>query len=304
VLIQRDIPDSGVNNITDRYLGEIQAWHVEKVWGEAKKAILKTYDFLENVLHVKGPNLVPFRYFYMSLAAFFFKNEDPDYELLQKYFWFYSFHNDDLLTNTTDLRQHANLLQNARRGQPLQFAPFVVDRNKLRAASYSSKGRLSRAILSLYASRNPRDWASPHRPVLADVYYILTDKPNLHHIFPLDFVEKHPGTNELDSNSLMNIAYLTQITNLEISNKNPTVYLKDYLTEDFEGVLKEHLVPSDIVTWDKEDELPENALDTFIEERISLVLECLRTKLKGMEFKTIDTKGSGKADGDTVSKPL
>lgn len=303
VLIRREIPDSGVSNITDRYLGEIQARHIEQIWWEAKKAILKMFDFLENVLYVKGPNLVPLRYFYMSIAAYFFKNQDPDYELLQKYFWFYSFHNDDLLTNTGQLWKHIDSLQNARvEGQTFQFDPFVVDREKLRGASYSSRGRLSRAILSLYANRNPRDWAFPHRPVLADVYYILTDKPNLHHIFPLDFVEKNPGTNKLDSNSLMNIAYLTQITNLEISNKNPITYLKNYFREDFEAVIKNHLVPSEIVAWAKQDVLPENALDTFIEQRIGIVVECLTSKLKGIEFKTIDTKGGGKTDGETMSK--
>lgn len=47
VIIKDDISDSGVMNITDRYLNEIRAEHIMAVWEETKKAILKTFDFLK-----------------------------------------------------------------------------------------------------------------------------------------------------------------------------------------------------------------------------------------------------------------
>jgi hypothetical protein len=273
-------------------LGEIQAKHIEQVWPDAKRAILKTFDFLENVLQLKGPNLVPFRYYYLVFTTFFYKNRDPNYQFLQQYFWFYSFHNEDLLSNTGDLWRHVELVGKSKTvGQAYKLDPFVIDRNKLRNSTYSSKGRLARAILSLYANQKPRDWATPHRFVLADVYYILTDKPNLHHVFPLDFIENNPGANKLDSNSLMNIAYLTQITNLQISNRNPVQYMKDYMTPDFSNVLGEHLVPVEILKWAKGDDLAEGALDVFIEKRIDIIVDRLKENLKGVDIQVIDTKG-------------
>ncbi len=48
-------------------------------------------------------------------------------------------------------------------------------------------------MLALYADQDPKDWQFPDRSVLVDVYYALTDQPNLHHIFPLDFCEKVLG---------------------------------------------------------------------------------------------------------------
>jgi uncharacterized protein with ParB-like and HNH nuclease domain len=291
-IIRLEIKNSGVSNITDRYLGEIQAKHIEQVWPDAKRAILKTFDFLENVLQLKGPNLVPFRYYYLVFTTFFYKNRDPNYQFLQQYFWFYSFHNEDLLSNTGDLWRHVELVGKSKTvGQAYKLDPFVIDRNKLRNSTYSSKGRLARAILSLYANQKPRDWATPHRFVLADVYYILTDKPNLHHVFPLDFIENNPGANKLDSNSLMNIAYLTQITNLQISNRNPVQYMKDYMTPDFSNVLGEHLVPVEILKWAKGDDLAEGALDVFIEKRIDIIVDRLKENLKGVDIQVIDTKG-------------
>ena len=41
---------------------------------------------------------------------------------------------------------------------------------------------------------------------------------------------------------VMNIAYLTQLTNLQISDKSPLEYLIDYDDENFEDVLKTHLI--------------------------------------------------------------
>ena len=65
---------------------------------------------------------------------------------------------------------------------------FVIDREQLRKTQYSSQGRMSTALLALYANHGPKDWGDGHVEVLASVYYELTDKPNLHHIFPQDFV--------------------------------------------------------------------------------------------------------------------
>ena len=293
IFINQKIPNSGILNITDKYLSDIKTEYIEEVWSEAAKALLKLFDFFDNHLHLKGPELIPFRYFYMTLASYFFENSNPsyeDYDFLKKYFWFYSFHNDELLRNTTHLRSHIEFLNKNKEGEEIQFDRFLMDKNKLRASSYSSKGRLSRAILSLQSNQEPKDWKHPDRSVITEVYYRLTDKPNLHHIFPTNFIANNPSKNKLDSNSLMNIAYLPQITNLGISDENPIKYLKDYDTPDFVNIMKSHLLPEELIEWSRMDSMPENALDIFIEKRIDLVIGKLKEKLSGIDFKIIDTK--------------
>ncbi len=206
VIVRDSIPDAGVHNITDRYLNVLRTEHLEAVWEEGLKAIRKVFDFLDNHLHLPGPALVPYRYFYMSLASYFFQNPSPDYSLLRRYFWYYSFHNEDLLSNTTHLRDHLSRFRAARNGSDFGFDRFLLDRERLRRTSYSTRGRLSRAVLALYASQDPRDWAYPDRSVLTQVYYALTDHPNLHHVFPLDFCEKHLGEQARYADSLLNVA--------------------------------------------------------------------------------------------------
>ena len=191
ILVRDSVPGSGIQNITDRYLNLLRTEHLEEIWEEAKNAIRKVFDFLDNHLRLQGPALIPYRYFYISLASYFFDNESPNYELLRQYFWYFSFHNEDLLSNTTHLRDHVHRLRETRTGDDFGFGRFLIDRDRLRNTTYSSRGRLSRAMLALFANQDPRDWAVPQRSVLSSVYYTLTDHPNLHHVFPLDFCEKY-----------------------------------------------------------------------------------------------------------------
>ena len=131
------------------------------MWEDGKKAIRDVFNFLDNHLHLPGPQLVPYRYFYMSLASYFFRNQDVDYELMKRYFWYFSFHSEDLLSNTTHLRDHIQKLHEAKAGDGFTFQRFLIDRDRLRNATYSSRGRLSRAMLALYAIKTPRIRSSP-----------------------------------------------------------------------------------------------------------------------------------------------
>ena len=91
----------------------------------------------------------------------------------------------------------------------------------------------------------------------------------------------------------MNIAYITQLTNLEISDKNPLIYIREYNQNPiFVNVLKSHLLSSKLIEWSKLESMPENALDLFIEDRVSIIIEKLRDILSGINFEVIDTKAT------------
>jgi hypothetical protein len=101
----------------------------------------------------------------------------------------------------------------------------------------------------------------------------------------------------------MNIVYLTQITNLKISDQNPLKYIKDYDSPDFLKVLKSHLLSDDLVKWSRMAVMPSNALDVFIETRIDSIIAELKTRLAGIEIEVIDTKGTEKIDEETIEEP-
>ncbi len=290
IIIREYIEKSGIWNITPTYLNNITTEQIETVWDDTKNSLLKTFDFFENNLNIKGPQLIPYRYFYLTIACYFYKNNDPNYDFLKKYFWYYSFHNFDLLSNTGHINNHLSLLYKEKNKEEYSFERFLIDKDVLRNSSYSSKGRLSRAILSLYSSNNPKDWKYTDRSVIADNFFFSTDQPNLHHVFPSNFITQNPGNNSLSNNSLMNIAYITQLTNLEISDKNPLVYIREYnKNPDFVNVLQSHFLSPQLIKWAEQENMPENALDLFIEERVSIIIDKLRNIMSGIVFEVIDT---------------
>lgn len=302
-VVRDEVPGTKIKNVTDRYLNELTTDEIRTVWPGTADALKKTFDFLENHLHIKGPALVPYRYFYLALAAYFYENDDPDYAFLERFFWYVSFHNERLLRSTGMLWPQIELLRARKRGEDVDLGTFVVDRGQIRAASYSSRGRYSRAVLALFASHEPLDWKHPSRKVIVSVYYQLTDKPNLHHIFPLSFSQRFMKEAQwVDQNSLMNIAYLTQIANLEISARNPVEYLTtlDAFTKDAattERVVESHLLPRELLAWAREGELPPDALRAFVEARTDLVLDDLRRKVGAERMQVVDT-GAASDDED------
>ncbi len=140
VLVRDSVPEAGVQNITDRYLNALKTEHIEAVWDSGSKAIRKAFGFFDNQLRLPGPALIPNRYFYMTAAAYLYENRNPDYEFLKKYFWYYSFHNDDLLTNTSHLRDHVVRLRSTRDGADFGFGRFVIDKGSCGGSGTAAVG--------------------------------------------------------------------------------------------------------------------------------------------------------------------
>ncbi len=69
---------------------------------------------------------------------------------------------------------------------------------------------MSRAILALYAAQKPLDWKYTDRPVLAENVFFTTDKLNLHHIFPTNFLANQPGKDTIDHN--LSIIHISEPT--------------------------------------------------------------------------------------------
>ena len=135
------------------------------------------------------------------------------------------------------------------------------------------------------------DWENCDRNALVQNFFFTTDKPNLHHIFPTnsEYVLNNQHKNKITSDSLMNIAYSTQITNLDRSNRNPLEYMKDNDKLEYISIMPTHLLSINILEWARADEMPENAIDLFIESRVATILTDLKTKLNGLTFDEMDT---------------
>ena len=99
---------------------------------------------------------------------------------------------------------------------------------------------------------------------------------HLHHIFPKALLYKH-GYHKADVNALANFTFLTQETNLKVSDKNPSEYLEEYAQKD-PDLLKSHWIPLDRNLWKVENfsnflsarrELLADAANDFLESLVS-----------------------------------
>lgn len=104
----------------------------------------------------------------------------------------------------------------------------------------------------------------------------------LHHIFPKDLLYK-AGYERAEVNALANFAFLTQGTNLEITNRDPAEYLPKYATMHL-GALESHWIPMDPDLWKIE------RYREFLAERRRLLANAAN------EF--LDALLAGKVEGD------
>jgi hypothetical protein len=65
--------------------------------------------------------------------------------------------------------------------------------------------------------------------------------------------------------------------------------MKDYDKPEYIAIMPTHLLSINILEWARADEMPGNAIDIFIESRVTTILTDLKTKLNGLTFDEMDT---------------
>ena len=63
---------------------------------------------------------------------------------------------------------------------------------------------------------------------------------------------------------------------------------------EFEKIMPSHLLPSEILDWARNGNMPSNALDIFIERRLTLIIEDIKRKLDGLSIEEIDSRQTRK----------
>ena len=96
----------------------------------------------------------------------------------------------------------------------------------------------------------------------------------LHHIFPKAFLYEK-GYEKSQVNALVNFTFLTQDTNLKISDKEPSEYLKKYASSN-PDLLRSHWIPLDEKLWEAKSYLD------FLEERRRLLANAANDFLNSM----------------------
>ena len=117
-----------------------------------------------------------------------------------------------------------------------------------------------------------RDWATGIE--LANSLLGKQNKLQVHHIFPKAVLYKH-GYSRADVNALANYAFLTQETNLLISDRLPTEYMPKFAAKH-PGALESGWIPMDACLWEVD------RYKDFLAARRDLLARAANTFLDGL----------------------
>jgi hypothetical protein len=245
-------PKRSAYGITPAALDNLKTADFESQWGNARKSILDTVKMLSD-FKIQGPGMLPTIYLMLTLAYYLHCNRKPNRSIARQWFWRTAFDVDDIGNSTELYTACEDFFGRLEKGEVPQIKPLVVSRENLIQTSYNYRNTLSRAVLAFLASQNPRDFSDPQAEVLDNVYLQLSQAPNLHHIYPLNFLK---GVKDLpkgsDANSLMNICYLRALTNIRIGDKNPLTYFQDFKNQPgFAEILQSHMIPAEFINCDQ-----------------------------------------------------
>jgi hypothetical protein len=96
----------------------------------------------------------------------------------------------------------------------------------------------------------------------------------VHHVFPKDLLYKH-GYSRPEVNALANFTFLTQETNLLVSNRDPAEYL-EYYSAKHPDLIRSHWIPMDRRLWRVEN------YREFLDARRALLAEAANDFLNGL----------------------
>ena len=271
--------------ITPRALDNLTTKDIEDNWEKCQKTIFETIKFLFD-LGIQGPEMLPFGYLMLPLCHYWHNNTVPDGHYAKQWFWSTAFGIDDFRRADQVYDYCTDFFDRLASGVRPPIPEITISRSRLVQTRYNYRSALSRAVLSFLAHQNPLDFADYIAPVLDNVYFILSQAPNLHHVYPRDFLQNVEGLpHDAPVDSLMNICYLRAKTNIKIGNKNPLHYFREYEeTSCFDEILESHLIPEGFI---KRDRFTPQDYRDFLYARAELICQKLQAELPDVKVNIV-----------------
>jgi len=272
--------------ITPAALDNLMTEHFEQTWSACRKTILDTIKFLSD-MHIAGPGMLPFVYLALPLCSYLHDNKTPNRHIARQWFWRNAFGLESF-NNSTDVYNFASaFFGKLEKGGLPSIQPLTLSRSRFVRASYNYRNALSRAVLAWLANQQPIDFSDPNAEVLDNVYLQLSHAPNLHHIYPQNFlrdIDELPA--DASPDSLMNICFLRAQTNIRISDRNPLDYFNDFRNvQDFQGILESHLIPKEFTG---RDTFRPSDYREFLFARADLFCQRLEQALPDVDVQIVD----------------
>ncbi len=274
------ITPSALDNLTTEVL--------EANWNSTQKTTLETIKLLWD-MKIHGPDMLPYTYLAFPITYHLHNNKSANRSVVKQWFWRTAFGVEDFRRADEVYQYCTDFFDQIEKKEGPEIQPLVISKTRLVQTSYHYRNALSRAVLAFLANQKPLDFSDPDAEVLDNVYLLLSQAPNLHHIYPRDFladVGDLPRDAPIDS--LMNICFLRAKTNIQIGKKNPLHYFREFATKNpkrFDEIIGSHLIPREFI------EKPKFVVDDyahFLKVRADMFAQKLRMALPDVDVKIVD----------------
>lgn len=271
--------------ITPKALDNLKTKDLEDNWDICQKTIFETIKFLSD-MKIHGPDMLPFGYLLFPLCYHLHKNPSPNLRIARQWFWRTAFGLEDFRRADEIYRYCTEFFDDLEQGRKPIIPQLMLSKTKLVQASYYYRSALSRAVLAFLAKQNPIDFSDPDAEVLDSVYLLLSQAPNLHHIYPRNFLETVELPEDTEIDSLMNICYLRAKTNIQIGDKNPLHYFREFEDVDnFDNILGSHLIPKEFI---KKEEFKPEDYRNFLYVRAESFCQKLKNELPDVNVEILE----------------
>jgi hypothetical protein len=260
-----------------KIVGNLQKERLEASWNDAKKGMNFALNFLRSNAGIDSPALLSSPFIVITLAAYGHKKK---YKLTptesdQLRYWVivsnakarYSrgssetFLDQDLATLRRDNNIYGLLKSLKTQVGRLNVLPEDLENKSSRSAYFKT-------MFMAFKEDGARDWQD--QLVISLNHSSTQHKLQFHHIFPKAVLEKKKS--DLPSqkiNDICNLVFISGSTNRRISNKEPSIYLPDFIDKIGVGELQKQCVPSDQSLWKVDD------YESFLTKRRELIAEKL-----------------------------
>ena len=177
----------------------------------------------------------------------------------------------------TVLNQHLAAIEDAHEGLDRLLEGVRRQRGDLRVSSndfsgWSKGARFYPLLYLLTRVYHAKDWDTGIE--LSNHMLGSLSRLELHHIFPKSLLYEH-GYERHEVNALANFTFLTQDTNLKVSNRNPAGYIQEFLKKQPHSI-ESHWIPMDASLWRIEN------YRAFLEARRELLAQAANQFLDGL----------------------
>lgn len=159
-------------------------------------------------LKIHGPEMLPYSYLTFPIAHYLHNNKSPNKSIIKQWFWRTAFGVDDFRRADDVYKYCIEFFDRLDTDNKPSIQSLILSKSKLVQANYYYRNALSRAVLAFLANQKPIDFSDPDAEVLDNVYLLLSQAPNLHHIYPREFLsERNDLPQDVPIDSLMNICF-------------------------------------------------------------------------------------------------